>query len=201
MFMQHTIHYTLYVIRFTAIWGLIAIMTVYLWRHLSSFTYSAMKLLEHDIHPRCAMRSACGNSVMARYARKNELLSQTRERKQYLRWLIFANNSAAQRVFRESFWRHIRRRRDLRARAPPAHVRREYKLTAATHCASAHHKISLRSYKCTSFAFPLPHPLRVFWNVIWDVFPIRETLHSEKQKCNWKVKKALRVQRSWDIVR
>jgi len=39
--------------------------------HLSSFTYSAMKLLEHDIHPRCAMRSACGNSVMARYTRKN----------------------------------------------------------------------------------------------------------------------------------
>ena len=55
----------------------ISIFVIY---HLSSFTYSAMKVLEH-VRSRCAMRSACGNSVMARCARKDRNFSRKHEKK------------------------------------------------------------------------------------------------------------------------
>jgi len=36
---------------FTSIWGLFAITSVLVIHRLSSFTYSAMKVLEHDVRP------------------------------------------------------------------------------------------------------------------------------------------------------
>lgn len=141
------------------------ILTVH---HLSSFTYSATKFLEHSsIHPRSAMRSACGNSVMARCARKGGNFSRKRETRKNEHNI----SSYVAGRFCEQF---LQRRGDVPWKSLETH------LVGDGIFDFAHllwHTAPLRAAKL-QFVHVLTHllsirPLRTFWDAVRDVLPIR----------------------------